>query len=104
MARARSQSEQEQIVLGWRRSGQSARSYAAVVGVSTGSLYRWSSLLRESVAEQPTELVEVVTSEAAEPSWEWEVELPAGTLRVRGALTGRTARAIVEALASARRR
>ena len=91
-------------MLGWRRSGQSARSYAEIAGVSAGSLHRWSSLLRESATEQSTRFVEVVASDAVESAWGWEVELPAGTLRVRGALKGTTARAIVEALASARRR
>jgi hypothetical protein len=58
------------------------------------------------VASASTEgpgLVEVVASES-EPSSGWEVELPAGTLRVRGALDAQTARAVVEALAGAKRR
>lgn len=88
--------------MGWRRSGQSAPSYAAAVGVSASSLHRWSSLLAAPSAERPG-LVEVVASEP-ESSWGWELELPAGTLRARGALDAQTARAVVEALAGAKRR
>src|ERR1700722_4120539 len=104
MARRHSRWEQEQIVAGWRRSGQSARVYAAVVGVSAGSLHRWASLPCESLSESPTRLVEVVESDADASSWGWEVELPSGTLRVRGTLEGAIARAIVDALANGRRR
>jgi hypothetical protein len=56
----------------------------------------------QSDAERPG-LVEVVAAEPDSSSG-WEVELPAGTLRVRGRLDARTAKAIVEALASGTRR
>ena len=88
------------MVLGWRRSGLSSRAYAAMVGVSASSLYRWWSLLLESSVDRPG-FVEVVPSA---PESSWEVELPAGTLRVRGSLDAMTTKAIVEALAGARRR
>ncbi len=86
----------------WRRSGQTARTYAARVGVSAASLHRWSSLLRgrETSAGR---LVEVA-SDAGEAAWAWELELATGTLRSRAALEATTARAIVEALARVGRR
>ena len=88
------------MVRAWGRSGQSARAYAAIIGVSAASLLRWRSI--QSNAERPR-LVDVVAAEPDSSSG-WEVELPAGTLRVRGALDARTAKAIVEALASAKPR
>lgn len=90
------------MVAAWRRSGQSAREYAARVGVSAASLHRWSSLVGS--AAQPTTLVEVVASDASPRSWDWEVEVGAGTLRARGALGAGTAKAILEALWRAGRR
>ena len=91
------------MVRGWRSSGQSAPAYAARAGVSASSLHRWASLVGAATAEAPR-LVEVVPSDGGGSSWGWEVALASGTLRVRGDLEPKTARAIVEALASGRRR
>jgi hypothetical protein len=91
-------------VLAWRRSGQAARAYAARVGVSAASLHRWSSLLNTRGASEAGTLVEVVPSDGGGAAWAWELELPAGTLRVQAVLEPATARAIIEALARAGRR
>ncbi len=46
-------------VAGWRRSGQTARIYAAVHGLSAGTLKWWSSRLGQDVAPASVALVRV---------------------------------------------
>ena len=44
--------ERSEHLIAWKRSGQSARDYAAAHGMSTASLYAWSAKRRNSPAKR----------------------------------------------------
>jgi transposase-like protein len=44
--------ERSEHLIAWKRSGQSARDYAAEHGLSTASLYAWSAKKRDSPAKR----------------------------------------------------
>ena len=93
----------------WRRSGRSARAFAAEQGISDTTLFNWargvSGAANTDLARTDVELVEVVPVGAAAEveGWTWEVETGGGVVRGRGALDVGAVCAIVGALGKVRR-
>lgn len=94
----------------WRRSGRSARAFAAEHGISDATLYNWgrgvgSALTPESTRAE-VELVEVIPVGAGgtdRREWAWEIETRGGVLRGRDCLDAGAISAIVGALGRAQR-
>jgi transposase-like protein len=88
-----SEEERQQLIAAWRKSGQSAATFAQQNGMNASNLWRWASEL-ERVGPQgqtnaaPASFVEVQVSRASEaggggePSPHFQIEGPFG-LRVR---------------------
>ncbi len=96
------------MVRAWRRSGRSARVFAAQQGISDTTLFNWARGIGGAAerADAGVELVEVVpvdVPEAAVEGWTWEVETRGGIVRGRGALGADAIGAIVDALGKVRR-
>lgn len=98
------------IVRAWRRSGRSARAFAAEQGISDTTLFNWARGVGgppgAELARADVELVEVIPvgAPAAEPEgWTWEIETRGGVVRGRGALDAGAVVAIVGALGKVRR-
>jgi len=99
-----------QIVRAWRRSGRSARAFAAEHGICDATLYNWGRGVASALTPEPNrtevELVEVIPvgAEAADRhEWAWEIETRGGVLRGRDRLDAGAVSAIVGALGRARR-
>ena len=110
MTRHRDDHERARVVKAWRRSGRSARVFAAQQGISETTLFNWargidgaSRAERTDPAVQLVEVVPVDAPEATVEGWTWEVETRGGILRGRGALGADAIGAIVDALGRARR-
>ncbi len=92
-------------VAGWRRSGQTARIYAAVHGLSAGTLKWWSSRLGRDAAPASVALVRVErVPDVAVPRGERGVTLawPAlgAELQIDGETSERTLALVVRVLAA----
>lgn len=92
------------MVRAWRRSGQSARVFAAEHGISQTTLFKWAQRERDAtvgLARAEVGLVEVVpvgASASEADGWWWEVETRGGVVRGRSVLDAQAFSAIVSAL------
>lgn len=110
MTRHRDERERTRLVRAWRRSGQSARAFAAQHGISETTIFNWARAAEPDsnavVARSEVQLVEVVPMTAG-PSeveaWSWEIETRGGIVRGRGALDASAIGAIVDSLGKVRR-
>ena len=110
MTKHRDGQERARVVRDWRRSGRSARAFAAEQGISEATLLNWARGIggasRAERANAAVELVEVVPVDAGASeveAWSWEVETRGGIVRGRGALGADAIGAIVDALGKVRR-